>query len=205
MSQNGSDKIRAKVGFLRLGVLGDYMKTLFTAEDGTEYIVREPKISDAKQWMIYYNKIIAERPPGLPTRRKKDLFKMKARLKKLLKRIKAKKEVYLFAEREKKIVAVSEMYHIPKDKESKHMRFFDLSVSEEERGKGLGSFLIKKSVSLVRKRMPGVKIIELIVFSNNKFAYRLYKKFGFKMVSEIPKRIKRGARYLDEIYMHYYL
>jgi ribosomal-protein-alanine N-acetyltransferase len=53
-------------------------------------------------------------------------------------------------------------------------------VAKNFRNKGVGSFLLKESINLLKK--DGIKKIELTVASDNIYAVHLYEKFGFKKI-----------------------
>jgi len=60
-------------------------------------------------------------------------------------------------------------------------------------------------IKLARKRMKGLEIIELEVFSRNKPAYHVYEKMGFRKVAVIPNKAKEKRNYVDSIVMQKYL
>lgn len=51
-------------------------------------------------------------------------------------------------------------------------------VKKKSRGKGIGTAVMEKALSIARKR--NVDSIELVVNRDNQIAKRLYKKVGFK-------------------------
>ncbi|MGZ7069729.1 MAG: GNAT family N-acetyltransferase [Methanobacterium sp.] len=61
----------------------------------------------------------------------------------------------------------------------------DLAVDERCRGKGIGSFILGKSLELAR--IKGCKRIVLDVDFENEGALRLYKRFGFKIFNKKSK------------------
>jgi len=92
----------------------------------------------------------------------------------------------LLAEDKNKIVGISSV-ELRKDRES-HVGEFGISIRKEYRGIGLGKKLMKEVLKLAKRELKP-KIIRLSVFSENKIAPNLYKKFGFKEVARIPKQI----------------
>lgn len=57
-------------------------------------------------------------------------------------------------------------------------------------------------LKLAKKELrPRPKIIKLSVYSKNKIAQNLYKKFGFKKVAKIPKQFQYKGKLLDEVIM----
>jgi len=57
-----------------------------------------------------------------------------------------------------------------------------VAVDEEARGKGIGTFILKNAIEIARKH--GFKRAVLDVDLDNKGAYRLYKRMGFKVFNK---------------------
>ena len=57
-----------------------------------------------------------------------------------------------------------------------------LGVLQEERGKGIGSRLMKDALAVAKKK--GADDVSLNVYAFNENAKKLYEKFGFKTLSE---------------------
>lgn len=83
-----------------------------------------------------------------------------------------------------------------------HVGNFGISIAKEWRGKGLGSFLMDKTLEEAQKTMTGLKIILLGVFSNNPIAENMYKKKGFMKYGNLPKGLLHKGEYIDHIYMY---
>ena len=175
----------------------------FKAKDGMEYTIRLPEMSDAKALTGYINTLIEERPVGLPYRKKYTLKSEKDWLKGLLKGIRKNETVYYLAEKEGKIVASADLRRIGDGLDSAHLRIFGVTVLNEYRNKGLGTQLTRMLIEWAKKKK--IDFIELSVYEKNPDAKRLYERLGFKEVAVIPKRIKRGKKYMDDIIMHLYL
>lgn len=69
------------------------------------------------------------------------------------------------------------------------VEFEEVHVSEDYRGKGVGSLLIEFAIQSVRDYFKEIKIkprkIFLFVNKENKAARALFEKYGFKLVSEV--------------------
>ena len=52
------------------------------------------------------------------------------------------------------------------------------------------------------KKYLKIKIAELSVYSNNIIAQKLYKKIGFVYAGKIPRSIKQGRKFVDNIIMY---
>jgi len=109
-----------------------------------------------------------------------------------------KKAVFVIAEYNNRIIAVSEV-SLRKGLQS-HVGEFGISVRSGFRGIGLGKFLMGEVIKLSKKQLK-IKSIRLSVFSTNKPAISLYKKYGFKQVAKIPKQLRHKGKLVDEIIM----
>ncbi len=58
----------------------------------------------------------------------------------------------------------------------------DIAVDEECRGKGIGTFILEKSLVLAREK--ACKRVVLDVYLENKQALKLYERFGFKIYNK---------------------
>ena len=83
-----------------------------------------------------------------------------------------------------------------------HVAVFGIAVAKKFRGRGLGELLMRTVLKEARARMPQLRIVRLIVDSNNKIGRSLYKKVGFKEYGRLPKAMYRHGRYSDEIGMY---
>lgn len=69
---------------------------------------------------------------------------------------------------------------------------------------GVGSAMLAELVNAAQNR--GVEIMELDFIAGNDRARRLYEKFGFHIVAEIPKAFKlKDGTYLNEFHMQKHL
>jgi ribosomal protein S18 acetylase RimI-like enzyme len=84
-----------------------------------------------------------------------------------------------------------------------HVTVMAIGVRKEYRSIGIGSALMEECIKAA-KRMKA-KILRLEVYSTNKKAIALYKKYGFKKVAEIPHQIQRRGKLIGEVVMLKYL
>jgi len=148
--------------------------------------ISQKDLKRAGEFQEYINSLIEEEAMIL-LNKKKTLREEREWLKSKLKNMRKKKEVLLLAEDKNKIVGISSV-ELRKDRES-HVGEFGISIRKEYRGIGLGKKLMKEVLKLAKRELKP-KIIRLSVFSENKIAQNLYKKFGFKEVARIPKQIQ---------------
>ena len=85
-------------------------------------------------------------------------------------------------------------------KKSKHVRVLGMLLVEGYRGMGIGSRLMTHALQWARDK-DGVEKVALGVFSDNKRAYRLYERFGFKVEGVRKKHYYIFGKAEDEIDM----
>lgn len=83
-----------------------------------------------------------------------------------------------------------------------HIGAFGLMIARDWRGKGLGSFLMDKTLEEAKKYMTELKIIRLGVFKNNPVAENMYKKKGFVQYGNLPNGLLHRGEYVDHVYMY---
>lgn len=127
-------------------------------------------------------------------------------LKNNLKGIRNKKRIVLVAEdKHSGVVAGLTNIHLKEGRQS-HVGLLGISIRNGYRGAGLGSFLMKEIIGLAKKALkPRPKILRLSVYPNNKPAFKLYKKFGFKKAASIPRQFEYNGKLLNEVVMLKYL
>jgi len=181
------------------------MERIIIAKDGTSFLVREPKISDVNSFMEMFNKVVNEPGIGLNRSKKVTLKEEKEWLKSSIVKIKKNEEIMLLIEKDGKIVGNSTLERRSMCTKEAHTATFGITLAKEVRNKGLGQRIIPILIKLARKRMKGLEIIELEVFSRNKPAYHVYEKMGFRKVAVIPNKAKEKRNYVDSIVMQKYL
>ena len=118
----------------------------------------------------------------------------------VLKAIKSKREVYVFAEHNGKVVGASNVKQY--SGRQNHVGLFGIAIRDGYRGIGLGEYLAKQVIALAKKRFkPSPKFIRLDVLSNNEPAQGLYNKIGFKEVARIPEQLQYNGKLVDELIM----
>ena len=87
-----------------------------------------------------------------------------------------------------------------------HIGTYGINIRKEYRKMGFGNYLTGKIIDMAKKELyPKPKIIRLGVFSTNKPAISLYKKYGFKKVGLFPKQFRYKNKFYDELIMFLYL
>lgn len=171
-------------------------------KDAAQFVFTKPKLSDAKDAMEYVNSLIEEKAQ-IAAQKKLNLKREKEFIKNAIKDMKDKKGITFFVkdEKSKNIIGWG---NITKNKFdcSSHVASIGIGVKKGCRNNGLGSLLLKKLIKEGRK-ISGVKIIHLNVFSINKDAIRFYKRHGFKIVGKSPKWVNHYGKYCDMLDMYY--
>lgn len=102
--------------------------------------------------------------------------------KKIKKRIKSRKEIFLVAEIDNAIVGLIDGYIIENRCYKEKISYLDhLCVDEKYRNNDIGSKLIEKFSEISKNK--GAKYIKLNAFEGNRPAVSLYNKHGFEIYS----------------------
>jgi ribosomal protein S18 acetylase RimI-like enzyme len=86
----------------------------------------------------------------------------------------------------------------PATAENGHVGILGIVVDERCRGQGVGTALLRDALDRARGKF---EVVRLSVFATNERAQKLYRRFGFVDCGRIPRAIRRGATYIDEIEM----
>lgn len=89
-------------------------------------------------------------------------------------------------------------------KETHRASLYSMYVTPEFRRGGTGRLLVTGLLDEARK-IPGLIQIDLSVVAENAPAIRLYESIGFVPYGRMPRVLKHGDRYLDELLMIYFL
>jgi ribosomal protein S18 acetylase RimI-like enzyme len=167
------------------------------------FIIRELRRSDAAHFLRYETEIYKERvgnadfgqvseekPP-----RTGDLRKW---FSSLYKSVSDGDAIAYVAESNGRIAGLCTVMRQGKWRETSHIGVLGIDVLSNYRSVGLGSALINKAIERSRRRF---EIIECSAFSTNKGAIRLYQSFGFRKCGVLPRHIKRGNRYINNVLM----
>ncbi len=177
---------------------GRMVNTLFIEKDGNilEIIIRYPKKSDLKEVWKFDNRVIKQTKfldviNPIPLDKEREWFLD------ILNEIKKKNCIYLLAEYNGRVIGACTIRR-QKEETSWHVGVYDIVVEKEFWGLSIGETLTKHILALAKNNLH-LKIIRLILYSGNKPAEKLYRKFGFKVVGRIPKGVIHGRKYMDEI------
>lgn len=164
-----------------------------------DLVFREPSRADARAYMLFINSLAGEPMSGLSVNKKVTLREEERWLEGVLRDCRARRTVMLMAEREGAVLGNCEVTRMP----FKHAHRANIGVAlrKDARGKGIGEALMRRTMELAARRIKGLEAIELATFGYNDRAISLYKKLGFVEIARIPRAVKEGGEYFDEVLM----
>lgn len=86
-------------------------------------------------------------------------------------------------------------------KRSDHVAVFGISILSKYRGEGIGKELMSIALDHAQNFLEGIRLIKLHAFKENDPAIKLYEKFGFRTVGEVPSAYLFKGKYSDEVTM----
>lgn len=107
--------------------------------------------------------------------------------------------VAMVAEVDGKAVGICDVHRQRPGSELSHKGVVGMAIRKEYRGRGIGRELLNVTIEKCRE---SYELLLLSVFSTNERAISLYRNAGFITYGEVPKSIKRKARYFSEIHMY---
>lgn len=175
------------------------VRHLHVASDGEEYVFREPTPGDARKYMEFINSFVREPMSGLLINKRITLKEEEAWLSGRLADVRARNAVMLTVERKGKVLGNCDINRMPW--KHSHRAMLGIALVKDARGKGIGEALMRRTLELAARRMPGVESVDLSAFDYNDRALSLYRKVGFREYARIPKSAREGAEYIDEVLM----
>jgi len=173
------------------------MNFSFTSKSGKKILVREPRIEDLDEALLFINELVEE-DTYILINKKQTEEEEKEYLIGLIKSIENKDKLTLFAFVDGKLIANT---GVERQKyRAEHVGLVGISVKEGYREDGIGTIMLNKLIQEARNTL-GLKLLTLTVFSNNPRAKNLYHKVGFKETGVIPKSIYYKGKYIDQIMM----
>lgn len=82
--------------------------------------------------------------------------------------------------------------------EVSHVGVLGILIAQAHRNKGLGRLVMTEMIRQCRGKFDS---LELQVFANNEPARHLYTSLGFQVAGCIPRGIKRGGQFIDDVFM----
>ena len=163
-------------------------------------VIRYPRIEDLKLMHLYINKLSRERTYIIFQGEKVTEKEEKDYIKNYLDKIKNKQALPIICLKENELVSVADI--IMKERNQKHVGILGLTVAKKYRGMGIGRLMMKLLLQHAKNKLPELKIITLNVFAENKIAFNLYKKFGFKQYGVLPNGTYFRDKLMDYVEMY---
>jgi len=168
-------------------------------KSGQKLIIRYPKASDLLALWRYFNQLSAEKT-FITFQGEKISKKYETKwLDDNIEAIRQKKCVFLFVFIDGKFSGVSDI--TLKERVNKHIGSFGITLSPGARGQGIGKLLMNLVISESQKKLPGLRIITLNCFANNKIALNLYRSLGFTEYGCLPHGLFYHDSFVDEVMM----
>jgi len=170
---------------------------LVKLKDGRTVLLRRPEKKDVIKLKDYINAIIDEDAPIELTERV-TLDGERKWLKELLDSMRSGKRHYILAELDGHVIGAVNL--TPGRGRSRHVAEYGISVAKAYRRLGVGSVLTKYILDVGRKD-KNIKLITLRVYEFNRKAIPMYRKFGFRRVAKLEKRVMYKGKLCDEFIM----
>lgn len=167
---------------------------------GERYKIRNLEGTDTKSLMDYINVLSAERTFILRQGEVITLEDEERFVASQLEAVSRKKAVHLVVECNGAVVGASQINL--KNGVHCHVGHLGISLLAGYRDQGIGTTLLRISLDEARRRLDGIRIVDLTVFAVNNRAMHLYTKLGFREFGRLPKAISYNGAYVDEVYMY---
>lgn len=163
---------------------------------GQGVTIREANDDDAAAIEDIVNCVALEKYYIVPERSREDWDEA-------IKEIKGRRGLIIVAQVDEKIVGMAHLVR-GRLKKIRHIGFLGISILNGFRGIGIGTAMMNYILEWAEKQGELEKV-SLTVFSTNRAAINLYRKFGFKVEGTSKKQYKIEGRYIDEITMGKFL
>jgi RimJ/RimL family protein N-acetyltransferase len=168
----------------------------FHDKNAREVVLRAPRMSDLDDFLEFINSLVDEGADILVS--EKTTRDAEADwLGRLLTDIEKDRVICVCAEVAGKVVGNSDV-HKGAGKRS-HTGALGVALREGYRDEGIGTEMLR--ILADESRKAGLKLLRLSFFDSNQRARHVYEKVGFREVGRIPKAIRKGEGYVDEVYM----
>jgi len=169
----------------------------YSTKDGRIVVVRQAEENDVREVIDIMDSVASE-GKYVPAVRISD-----AQKESIAKSIREKAGLFAVAEIGGKIVGECNLSPKRFWSWSQHVVELGMNVRSDFRDIGIGKAMMDYMIDWAKKN--GYEKISLSVFSTNKRAINLYKKFGFEIEGAKKREIKIDEEYVDEILMALFL
>lgn len=165
---------------------------------GKKVILRYPKMSDVDGLLEYINSLIEEEARIMLTEKQTRKSEL-AWLKRIMSDNKSGKSINLIIESEGKIIGSGGIdKRLAAPHSVQHVAEIRFGIKKEYRRLGVTYELAKTLIELAKKQW-NIEIVRSSYASDNLASAKLHEKLGFKPTGVIPKGMKYGNKYTDEI------
>lgn len=168
--------------------------------NGIDIVIRHVRRDDVERLLHYINTVSKEQTYILFQGEQMGLEEESRYVEGFITKAENHKAVKLLVFHKDEFIGLADI--ITKERAESHVGVFGIIVAKEWRKKGIGRFLMEKTIEEAQKNITGLKIITLGVFGDNPIAKKLYEKMGFIEYGLLPKGIKHKEELVDHIYMY---
>lgn len=168
----------------------------FTAKDGQQVILRNPKQEDLDDFVTLINSLINERADILlevPVTRRAEIDWLSQKLA----AIEKGEVIQIVAEINDHVIATTDV--TIKIGARSHVGDIGIIMLKDFRDIGIGTEMLKQLLAQAQEQ--GIKIVTLSVFETNTRALHVYEKLGFHECGRVPGEIHKNGQYIDYITM----
>lgn len=161
-------------------------------------LLRYPKQSDVKGLRNVINSLVKENA-DIAKISQVTIQQEKSWLHQTIQSIRNKEKIMIVAEFDGIVVGSCEITRDSYDV-SRHVGTLGIGLIKQVRGNGIGTSLIKLTLSEAKKKL-GLKMVKLYVFDSNNKGKNFYEEIGFREIGRIPNGVYHNKKYKDDIIM----
>jgi len=168
--------------------------------NGIDILVRHVRRDDVERLQAFINTISQERSFILFQGEQMTLEEESRYVEGFIDKMEKHNAVKLLVFHEEEFIGIADI--TMKERAESHIGVFGIILTKEWRNKGIGTFLMQKTLEEAEKNIPHLTIITLGVFSNNPVAKKIYEKMGFREHGILPQGIQHRGVLVDHVYMY---
>lgn len=170
----------------------------FITKAGKEIEIYLPQMEKLPALLLFVNRLIKEDTFLNLTGQPKTELEERYWLKNTLSNIENNKSYLIWAIYQNKIIGSCGFDRV--GTREWHVGRIGLMVDQDFRGDGIGRFLLEKILEQAQKMK--IKIVTVVVFSDNEVAIQLYEKLGFKEYGRLAQGLYRQNHFSDLVEMY---
>lgn len=173
----------------------------FRSRQGEEVVIRYPKWDDLDLLTDWINELSQEDTFISYSGERFTLEQEADFLAGLFKDMEFQNKVFLCAFVGDDLASTCVVHRRAAHRRQQHVGMIGLSTRAAFRGQGIGRELSRTAIEEAAKNIPGLRLIMLEVFGNNKAAIDLYRKLGFRETGRIPGGVLFRGELVDDVIM----